>query len=509
MTARRLPEYLAASAALWPNRPAVIDTAGVASTFRDIERQSSALAGYLRDCGITRGDRVAILLPKTTAALVAMFGIMKAGAAYVPVDVTAPADRSRRILADCQVRAVISSAAARDVVSIAVEGSAPQVIVVGEEAWRQALDHQPAAALDTDIDDLAYIIYTSGSTGMPKGAMITHRNASSFVDWCSAVLQPTPEDRFSSHTPFHFDASVQDIYPAIKHGAALCLISEDLAKRPRELAAFIADRRLTLWTSTPSALTLLVQFGNLEAYDASQIRIVAFGGEVFPIKHLRALKKLWPSPTYYNVYGPTETTTTCVFAKIPCSIPEDRETPYPIGFPCEHCRALVLNDGGDPVGAGQEGVLHISGPSVFAGYWNRPAETAAAFLLRDGVKWYITGDVVRWDPAEGFTFIGRKDGMIKRRGFRIELGEIERALYLHPQIREVGAIALNDNDAGTRIVAAIACHGERPTIVDLKSFCASKIPPYMTPDHFIFRDALPKTSTGKIDYQTLRRDVLT
>jgi len=143
---------------------------------------------------------------------------------------------------------------------------------------------------------------------------------------------------------------------------------------------------------------------------------------------------------------------------------------------------------------------------VFVGYWNRPEETQAAFRIRDGVKWYITGDVVRWDPADGYTFIGRKDGMVKRRGFRIELGEIERALYLHPQVREAGVVALPNPD-GVQIVAVIVCHGERPTLVELKSFCASKIPAYMAPDRFAFRDQLPTTSTGKTDYQTLRREL--
>ena len=506
MIERRLPEYLAASTAEWPHRPAVIDTTGVVSTFADLDRESSALAGYLRDCGVTRGDRVAIVLPKMTAAIVAMFGVMKAGAAYVPIDVTAPAERSRRILDDCAVRAVIASAAARDALSLGGHGHAqPHVIVVDGDGWSQALNHPPDGASDAEIDDLAYIIYTSGSTGMPKGVMITHRNASSYVEWSSTWLQPTPEDRFSNLPPFHFDASVQDIYPAIKHGAAVCLISEDVAKRPRELAAFLEDRRVTVWNSPPSPLTLLVQFGNLEAH-ACHLRLVATGGEVFPIKHLRALKKLWPSPTFYNEYGPTEASTACVLAKIPCTIPDDRETPYAIGFPGEHCNALVLDDDENPVAPGHEGVLHLSGPPVFVGYWNRPEETQAAFRIRDGVKWYITGDVVRWDPADGYTFIGRKDGMVKRRGFRIELGEIERALYLHPQVREAGVVALPNPD-GVQIVAVIVCHGERPTLVELKSFCASKIPAYMAPDRFAFRDQLPTTSTGKTDYQTLRREL--
>jgi L-proline---[L-prolyl-carrier protein] ligase len=355
-----------------------------------------------------------------------------------------------------------------------------------------------------DPSDLAYILYTSGSTGMPKGAMITHDNAVSFIDWCSAAFSPAPEDRFSNHAPFHFDASVVDIYLSIKHGAAVYLISDDLGRSPKELARFVAEKRLTVWFSTPWILSLLVQFGQLGAHDASALRLVLFGGEVFPVKHLRGLKRHWRSAVYYNLYGPTEITVACTSARIPDDVPDDRDAPYPIGFPCTHCRALVLDANGREVGPGGEGVLYISGPSVFAGYWNRPVETAAVFLDRDGVRWYNTGDVVRFDPAEGFTYVGRQDRMVKRRGYRIELGEIESALYAHPRLREAAVVSMPDADAGVKVIAFVSSHdAPPPSIVELKTFCATKVPAYMSPDRFVFRDRLPRTSSDKIDYQAL------
>jgi acyl-coenzyme A synthetase/AMP-(fatty) acid ligase len=261
-----------------------------------------------------------------------------------------------------------------------------------------------------------------------------------------------------------------------------------------------------VWYSTPSILTLLMQFGDLESHDASSLRLVLFAGEVFPVKHLREVKQRWPAPVYYNLYGPTETNV-CTFARIPARVPDERETPYPIGFACDHCTPLVLDGDGRKVAPGDEGLLFISGPSAFQGYWNRPDVNSTLFLERDGRRWYNTGDVVRWDAAEGYIYVGRRDRMVKRRGYRIELGEIERALYLHPRVREAAVISTSDEDGGVRIVACLSCHdGPNPSIIDMKTFSASHQPAYMTPDRFVFLERLPRTSTDKVDYQTLRQE---
>jgi acyl-coenzyme A synthetase/AMP-(fatty) acid ligase len=235
--------------------------------------------------------------------------------------------------------------------------------------------------------------------------------------------------------------------------------------------------------------------------------LVLFAGEVFPVKHLREVKKRWHRPVYYNLYGPTETNV-CTFARIPDTVPEDRDTPYPIGFPCSHCEAIVLDAELNDVGTDGEGLLYISGPSVFQGYWNRPVENGAAFVQRSGIRWYNTGDVVRWQPDDGYLYVGRRDRMVKRRGYRIELGEIERGLYRHPRIREAAVIAAPDPDAGVKITAFLSCDdGPAPSIIELKTFCAANLPAYMSPDRMVVRDRLPRTSTDKIDYQALRSQI--
>ena len=503
MTPQYLPEYLEWSAARTPDALAVIEPSGRTITYAELNRQADALAGFLFARGIKRGDRVGLVLPKSIAAVVAVFGIMKAGAAYVPVDYSSPAKRGQRILTDCRIRAVVIDSGCLEMLPLEeAADAAPLTVITSLEEVVGANNPPPHHPRSTS--DLAYILYTSGSTGMPKGVMLTHANALSFVEWSSDVFEPSDEDRFSSHAPFHFDLSILDIYLAIKHGAELHLVSEEFGKNPKDLAAFIAARRLTIWYSTPSILTLLMEFGNLEKHDCSSLRIVLFAGEVFPVKHLRELQRRWPAAAYYNLYGPTETNV-CTFARIPADIPEGRDTPYPIGHACEHCSALVLDHEGQDVFPGKEGLLYISGRSVFSGYWNRPEENANVFITRRGTRWYNTGDVVRWDPQDGFVYVGRNDRMVKRRGYRIELGEIERALYLHDRLREAAVVSLNDADKGVEIVAFASWQdAAKPSIIELKTFCKGKLPAYMIPDRFVLLDALPRTSTDKVDYQALK-----
>jgi amino acid adenylation domain-containing protein len=513
-----LADYLEASAATFPQRPAVVSPDGTILTYGELNEHAARLASFLRSRGIGAGDRVGLLLPKSGLTVAAIFGILKTGAAYVPVDCTAPAARVHVILQDCGMRALFTDARGTEVLQAGPREIIPEIIVSsGADAansgmgpvvsWNDALGFEPLpdGSCPASANDLAYILYTSGSTGVPKGVMISHLNATSFVDWCSSVFLPSEHDRFSSHAPFHFDLSILDIYVSLKHGASLHLVSEELSKNPRELAQFIAERRISIWYSTPSILALLAQFGNLAALDCQSLRLVLFAGEVFPVRHLRSLTGLWPRPRYYNLYGPTETNV-CTYAEVPSQIPADRTEPYPIGPACEHCVPLMLDGSQQPVKPGEEGLLYMSGPSVFQGYWNRPNENGAAFLDRDGIRWYCTGDVVREDPSQGFIYVGRRDRMVKRRGYRIELDDIESALYRHERLREAGVISSVLGGEDAKIVAYLVAGSQpKPGVIELKIFCAQHLPAYMNPDLFVFVDSLPRTSTNKVDYQALVR----
>jgi amino acid adenylation domain-containing protein len=523
-----LTDYIETSADKFPNRTAIVGPDGRSLTYLELNSLATVVASFLSSRGIGVGDRVGIILPKSIEAVAIIFGILQCRAAYVPADWTSPVERNYAILTDCNVKALfLDSRLVAPLKAAAGGGLLPELVVNvpddGDEAireectsWQEVLeqDSLPSKATERTKDDLAYILYTSGSTGKPKGVMLTHANACAFVDWCSQAFQPVPEDRFSSHAPFHFDLSVLDLYVSLKHGASLHLIAPDVGQNPRQLAQFIAERRITVWYSAPSILAMMVQFGKLERQSlqrgentqraASSLRLVLFAGEVFPVKHLRHLTKLWQSPTYYNLYGPTETNV-CTAAKIEIPIPEERSEPYPIGHLCSHCSAMVLDESGRLVNNGGEGLLYIAGPSVFVGYWKRPEENATRFIEQEGQRWYNTGDVVRFEQEAGYIYIGRRDRMVKRRGYRIELGEIEKALYQHTQLTEVAVIACFESD-DVKILAYVASQtSEHPSLIQMKSFCSHMLPSYMIPDTFIFCDRLPRTSTDKIHYQALAR----
>jgi acyl-CoA synthetase (AMP-forming)/AMP-acid ligase II len=224
---------------------------------------------------------------------------------------------------------------------------------------------------------------------------------------------------------------------------------------------------------------------------------------VFPVKHLRAFKERVPDADFFNLYGPTETNV-CTWYRIPDAIPADRTEPYPIGRACDHVRTRVVDGAGLEVTVGEEGELCVAGAGVMLGYWGRPDETERSFLVDDaGERWYRTGDIVR-EVAGEYLFLGRRDRMVKRRGYRIELGEVEAGVYRHPDVQEVAAVAVPDGEGGVRIrVAAAFGDRPRPSLVELKSFCAEVLPLYMVPDEFLLCDALPKTSTDKVDLRRL------
>ncbi|MEM7202946.1 MAG: amino acid adenylation domain-containing protein [Planctomycetota bacterium] len=496
------------------DRVAVVDPARDQSlTYAELNAAAEHVAAALRARGVGVGDRIGVS-GKSVGVLAALFGTLKTGAAYVPVDASAPVPRSAGILRDCAVAAafVANEAAegyAAELGHAAGQGLAPTEPLFGFPSGLTLVDGPARSALQDAAaappEGLAYILYTSGSTGRPKGVMHTHASALAFVDWCSEALAPTETDRFSSHAPFHFDLSIFDIFVAVKHAATLVLIGDDLGKHPSGLAALIAEQRLTVWYSTPSVLRLLVEFGKLNRHDHSALRLVLFAGEVFPIKHLRALQAAWPAPRYANLYGPTETNV-CTWFEVPATIPDVREAPLPIGKPCSDDRAKVVDENGDEVSRGAEGELWISGGSVMQGYFGDPDKTSGVFTTdAEGTAWYHTGDLVVEEASGDYAFVGRRDRMVKRRGYRIELGEIEAALYRHERVLEAAALALTDGDGSVTIKAVLSCRdGGTLTKLVLKQWCAAHLPLYMVPDAFECRDALPKTSTDKIDYQALK-----
>lgn len=505
-----LHEGFLESARRCADRMAVVEPSGASISYAELDDLSDRLRDQLVAWGVFPGDRVGFQLHKSIDSVAALLGILKAGAAYVPVDPAAPAARNAYIFTDCEVRALLVETQDSDSLSQELEalGSQPRLLELNEVGGGAGLSNALSArqpyttTVKPEADQLAYILYTSGSTGRPKGVMLSHRNARRFVDWCSRTFEPTEEDRFSSHAPFHFDLSILDLYTPFSCGATLALITEELGKDPQQLAKYIADQKLTIWYSTPSILSLLSDYGGLEQYDHKALRYVLFAGEVFPIGQLNSLRENWPWPRYFNLYGPTETNV-CTYHELPMEIERRRESPYPIGRLCEHYRGVVIDNEGQAVSEGEEGELLIAGDGVMRGYWNLDQLTDASFKEVAGECWYRTGDLVV-EERSVYRYVGRRDRMVKKRGYRIELGEIEACLHRHEDVREAAVVAISHPDTGVSIYAHLSTRtGERISAIALKAFCAGDLPLYMVPDRFAFHGDLPKTSTDKTDYQTL------
>ncbi len=514
-----LHALLARSVASFPDRAAVAEAGGTSIDYTSLGRLADRMRDRLVALGVRPGDRVGLYLRKSIDGIASIFGVLQAGAAYVPVDPTAPPTRNAFIHDNCGVKVVVVDRRFEGeyVEALSRLGTVPARIVIdgaaGGEGLRSALDRLDAETAAPPVetwrsapDDLAYILYTSGSTGTPKGVMLSHHNARAFVDWCTREFEPTSSDVFSSHAPFHFDLSILDIYVPLAHGATCVLIPERMTKEPVALSQVIESFAITVWYSAPSILSLLAQFGQIAEHDYSRLRIVLFAGEVFPITHLRSLTRAVPTPRYFNLYGPTETNV-CTYFEVPSHVPDERDVPYPIGRVCSHLEALVVDQDGTPVATGQEGELCIAGPNVMQGYWDLPEQTGNAFIREDGGhrRWYKTGDIVVEETDGVYRYVGRRDRMVKKRGYRVELGEIEACLYRHADVREAAVVAVPDAEAGLKLDAHLSMRSSRkPSIIELKTFCSKSLPVYMVPDRFTFHQSLPKTSTDKIDYVSLK-----
>lgn len=518
-----LPQLVSEAAALHPGAAAVVMD-GTTLDYGTLEKHSNRFARSLVAHGVRRGDRVALWLPKSPDAIVALYGIMKAGAAYVPVDPAAPAPRLAYIARDCEVAGLVTTRDRAAALDEAFAGRAPMralwfadAVDGGEELPRVAgLPGVPWGVLASESgdafgspgleDDLAYILYTSGSTGEPKGVMLSHRNCRVFTDWAAETFELTPRDRVANQAPFHFDLSTFDLFATARAGAAVYPVSARIAAFPAAVAKRWVEDKLSVWYCTPSSLVLMLTRGGLEKLDLSALRVLLFAGEVFPNKYLRQLMALAPHVRFANLYGPTETNV-CTWLDV--TSPPQGDTPLSIGRACPYDETLVLDDHLKPVPAGGIGELWVRGASVMQGYWGKPERTALALQSIEITPslWdraYRTGDLVRERPDGDLEFLGRRDHQVKTRGYRVELGEIESRLAAYPAVDEVVVVAVPDEEITNRLLAVVVLRaGATADADELKQHCATTLPRYMVPDTVAFRTALPRTSSGKVDRRAL------
>lgn len=521
-----LHRLVSRAAQAMPDQEAV-RCAGQSMTYADLEAASNGLARALIEAGVRPGDRVGLFLPKSLEAVSAVYGVMKAGAAYVPLDPQAPVSRAAMVASDCTVAAVVTTSgrAGPLLEEMAAQGHRPAAAVLVDDGAEHgdlpcvAIAYRDAASgpdlTDPEVpvidQDLAYILYTSGSTGVPKGVMLTHRNALTFVEWCARKIGIGPEDRVSNHAPLHFDLSVFDLYLAALGMATLILVPSDQAFFGPTLVELIQQERISVWYSVPAAL-VKVTAALKEPGELPSLRAVVFAGEVYQTKHLRELRRLVPDAGLWNLYGPTETNviTYHLVDELP---PDDRN--IPIGRACENTEVFALTEQGTVAGVGEEGELYARGSTVMKGYWKRPEKTAEVLVadqLRDHLPdpLYRTGDLVRLRPDGAYDFLGRRDYQIKSRGYRIELGEIEVALSAHPGVALGAVVAIPHEEWGKAIVAfVVPREGVQLTENELRRHVGRRLPRYMVPAKIALVAELPRTSTGKVDRRVLASEAET
>ncbi|MCC9076777.1 amino acid adenylation domain-containing protein [Litorilinea aerophila] len=493
---------------------------GQSLSYGELWQRALALAWTLRDQGVARGDRVGIYFNKSLESAVALYGIMLAGAAYVPLDPFAPLERLRYVIQDCGIQVLVTGEGKRpDLARLAAAlpelhccvGVAPgDDLPTAAIPWDQVVGGPERGLPVPNLveQDLAYILYTSGSTGNPKGIMHTHRSGLSFAEWAAHTYELRAEDRVSNHAPLHFDLSTFDFFATAIAGGTVVIIPEVVTKFPASLAKLMEQERLSVWYSVPFALIQLLLRGGLAARDLSSLRWVLFAGEPFPTKHLRDLMAQLPGARFSNLYGPTETNV-CTYYHVP-PLPADSDEPIPIGRPCANVEDLVLDGDDRPVAPGEVGELLIRSPLVMQGYWGRPDLTARGFYHRTiagqmEAIYYRTGDLVMLQPDGNYKYLGRKDRQIKTRGYRVELDEIEVALLAHPAVHEAAVYPVPDGQGSNLIKAAVVpTPGESLTVSMLMEHLSSRLPAYAVPAAIDILEEFPRTSTGKINRRELQ-----
>jgi amino acid adenylation domain-containing protein len=520
-----LHQLLSESAAKYPDREAIAFKDRTI-TYAELERESNKVAHMLVALKIAKGDRIGLYFNRGIESIISACGILKAGATYVPLDPASPVRRVTYIIEKCGIKSLLTLREKLTKIEkvfpehpplehiVLMDGIDPGVGSVGSTQLingRSVPDELGERAPIVNIidSDIAYILFTSGSTGNPKGVMISHLNSLTFVNSACDFFRIEKEDRLSNIAPLHFDMSVFDIFVAFKAGACVVAIPETTAIFPVKLAEYIPEKKISVWNSVPSALSLLATYKNLDTHDLSSLRLILFAGELFPLKYLRLLQEAIPGARFCNMYGQTEANSSTYYWVD--QLPSDDRGILPIGRALPNFEVFALDEDGELVDKPeQEGELYVRASTVALGYWGELEKTANSFVrnplrpdLRERV--YKTGDLVRLDSDGNYVFLGRKDHMIKSRGYRIELGEIETVIANHEQVKNSVVIAIPDELIGNRI-AAVIVPLSKGTIrkEDVIRYCATRLPRYMIPEIIEFRDSLPMTSSGKVD----RKEIL-
>jgi amino acid adenylation domain-containing protein len=462
--------------------------------YAELNASANRLAHYLRSLGIGRDSLVGVCLERSTDMVVAVLGVLKAGAAYVPLDPAFPKDRINFMAADAKLEAVIIQTG----LLAAVETPCSRTVSLDGDASRIAGQPSDNPAPLTDPHSLAYVIYTSGSTGLPKGVMITHGSVVNFLRSMQREPGITAADRFVAVTTLSFDIAGLEIFGPLTSGGTVVLASRAVALDGASMAELLDQSEATLLQATPAAWRLLIESG---WRGRAGLKMLC-GGEALPRDLAEKLLSL--GGELWNLYGPTETTIWSTVSRI-----IDVDRPISIGRPIANTQLYLLEPGGHPAPIGVVGELFIGGDGVARGYLNRDEITAEKFTTLDlpllgATRVYRTGDMARFLADGSLVFLGRRDHQVKVRGFRIELGEIETILAAHPGVKQSVVHVREDSPGDQRLVAYVVPTASEAFDADAaRATLRAQLPEYMIPNIFAVLESLPLTPNGKVDRRAL------
>ncbi len=515
-----IPQIIENSAKIYPDKLAY-KYFNQSVTYTELLRKSKTLATVLLEREVQKGDRVGIYMNRSLETAIAIYGIAIAGCAYVPLDPTAPKERIRHLIEDCDIKHLVTVPSQKRNIKILNPEATILNTIIGlnddEEvetiSWNEVFEKSTSDVVFPKIsgEDLAYIMYTSGSTGVPKGIMHTHNSCLAYAKLSKELYDINSNDIVVGHAPLHFDISTFACFTAPLAASTIVILSDAHTKMPASLSQLMEKEKISIWYSAPQALIQLLSKGLLAEKDLSSMRWVLFGGEVFPVKYLKQLVELWPQAKFSNVYGPAEVNQ-CTYFNIDSTYPITKE--LPLGKVWNNTQYRIIDENNKEVLDDEPGELAIRSDTMMLGYWNNPELTQkslykVSILPNHNYLFFKTGDVVRRNEEGNLVFVGRNDRQIKVRGYRVELDEIETQLNSHENVIEASVFAMEREDTGNSIIAvALLNNGEDDFEKVLQIHCAKTLPKYAVPEHIYMMEEFPRTTTDKIDRNKIKELIL-
>ena len=472
-------------------------------TYRELERRANALAAHLARLGAGPDARVGLFVERSLEMVVGMLAVLKAGAAYVPMDVAFPRERLAFMLSDAGVKLVVTHSS----LAPKLPPHDSQPVYVDEFDWKNA-DGAPGDEVGVTAENLAYVIYTSGSTGQPKGVGVEHRNIVHYVRGVAERLQLEAGMAHATVSTIAADLGNTVIFPALATGGCLHVVAQQRVESRALFAEYLRTNRIDVLKIVPSHLAALQSGGRPE--EVMPARRLILGGEASRLEWIERLRAAAPQCVIFNHYGPTETTVGVLTYRVGAELPSTPSRNLPLGRPLPGTLIHLLDEKGQPVPAGEKGEICIGGPQVARGYLNRPELTAERFAREPfsadpQARMYRTGDLGRMLPEGDIEFCGRGDHQVKVHGYRVELGEIEAALREDERVQDA-VVQLRDEQlvafVGSKQIG-FSPFGEPLTSSLLRENLKARLPQYMVPSAIVLLEKLPLTANGKIDRQAL------